>query len=34
MLRFSDSFPDANALLAECSSRGLKDIVARKKDSA
>jgi bifunctional non-homologous end joining protein LigD len=28
LLRFSDSFPDANALLAECSRRGLEGIVA------
>jgi bifunctional non-homologous end joining protein LigD len=34
LLRFSDSFPDANTLLAECSRRGLEGIVAKRKDAA
>jgi ATP-dependent DNA ligase len=34
LLRFSESFPDANALLAECSRRGLEGIVANRKDAA
>jgi bifunctional non-homologous end joining protein LigD len=34
LLRFSESFPDANALLAECSRRGFEGIVAKRKDSA
>jgi bifunctional non-homologous end joining protein LigD len=33
LLRFSDSFPDANALLAECSRCGLEGIVAKRKDA-
>jgi bifunctional non-homologous end joining protein LigD len=33
LLRFSASFPDANALLAECSRRGLEGIVAKRKDA-
>jgi bifunctional non-homologous end joining protein LigD len=33
LLRFSESFPDANALLAECSRRGLEGIVAKRKDA-
>jgi bifunctional non-homologous end joining protein LigD len=33
LLRFSDSFSDANALLAECSRRGLEGIVAKRKDA-
>jgi bifunctional non-homologous end joining protein LigD len=33
LLRFSDSFPDADALLAECSRRGLEGIVAKRKDA-
>jgi bifunctional non-homologous end joining protein LigD len=33
LLRFSDSFPDANALLAECSRRGLEGIVSKRKDA-
>jgi bifunctional non-homologous end joining protein LigD len=33
LLRFSDSFPDADALLAECSRRGLEGIVAKRKGS-
>jgi ATP-dependent DNA ligase len=33
LLRFSESFPDANALLAECSRRGLKGIVAKRKEA-
>ena len=34
LLRFSESFPDANALLAECSRRGLEGIVTKRKDDA
>jgi bifunctional non-homologous end joining protein LigD len=33
LLRFSDSFPNADALLAECSRRGLEGIVAKRKDA-
>jgi bifunctional non-homologous end joining protein LigD len=33
LLRFSDSFADADALLAECSRRGLEGIVAKRKDA-
>jgi bifunctional non-homologous end joining protein LigD len=33
LLRFSESFPDAEALLAECSRRGLEGIVAKRKDA-
>jgi bifunctional non-homologous end joining protein LigD len=33
LLRFSDTFPNADALLAECSRRGLEGIVAKRKDS-
>jgi bifunctional non-homologous end joining protein LigD len=33
LLRFSESFPDANALLAECARRGLEGIVSKWKDS-
>jgi bifunctional non-homologous end joining protein LigD len=33
LLRLSESFPDANALLAECSRRGLEGIVAKRKDA-
>ena len=33
LLWFSESFPDANALLAECSRRGLEGIVAKRKDA-
>jgi bifunctional non-homologous end joining protein LigD len=33
LLRFSESFPDADALLAECSRRGLEGIVAKRKDA-
>jgi ATP-dependent DNA ligase len=33
LLRFSECFPDADALLAECSRRGLEGIVAKRKDS-
>jgi bifunctional non-homologous end joining protein LigD len=33
LLRFSESFPDANVLLSECSRRGLEGIVAKRKDS-
>jgi ATP-dependent DNA ligase len=30
-MRFSESFPDADALLAECSRRGLEGVVAKRK---
>jgi bifunctional non-homologous end joining protein LigD len=33
LLRFSESFPDANALLAECSRRGIEGIVAKRRDA-
>jgi bifunctional non-homologous end joining protein LigD len=33
LIRFSESFPDANELLAECARRGLEGIVAKRKDS-
>jgi hypothetical protein len=33
LLRFSDSFPNANVLLAECSRRGLEGSVAKRKDA-
>jgi bifunctional non-homologous end joining protein LigD len=33
LIRFSESFPDANALLAECARRGLEGIVSKWKDS-
>jgi len=33
VIRFSEAFPDANALLAECGRRGLEGIVAKRKDS-
>jgi bifunctional non-homologous end joining protein LigD len=33
LLRFSESFPDANALVAECSRRGIEGIVAKRKDT-
>jgi bifunctional non-homologous end joining protein LigD len=33
LIRFSDSFPDATALLSECSRRGLEGIVAKRKDA-
>jgi bifunctional non-homologous end joining protein LigD len=33
LLRFSDSFADADASLAECSRRGLEGIVAKRKDA-
>jgi bifunctional non-homologous end joining protein LigD len=33
LIRFSESFPDANALLAECARRGLEGIVAKRKDA-
>jgi ATP-dependent DNA ligase len=32
LLRFSETFHDANALLAGCSRRGLEGIVAKRKD--
>jgi ATP-dependent DNA ligase len=31
VIRFSESFPDANALLAECARRGLEGIVSKRK---
>jgi ATP-dependent DNA ligase len=34
LLRFSESFPDADALLAECSRRGLEGIVAKRKGTS
>ena len=33
LLRFSESFPDANALLAECARLGLEGIVCKRKDA-
>jgi bifunctional non-homologous end joining protein LigD len=33
LLRFSEAFPDADALLAECSRRGLEGIVCKRKDA-
>jgi bifunctional non-homologous end joining protein LigD len=33
LLRFSESVPDADTLLAECSRRGLEGIVAKRKDA-
>jgi bifunctional non-homologous end joining protein LigD len=33
LLRFSESFHDADALLAKCSRRGLEGIVAKRKDA-
>ena len=33
MIRFSEAFPDPNALLAECVRLGLEGIVAKRKDS-
>jgi bifunctional non-homologous end joining protein LigD len=33
LVRFSESFPDANALLAECVRLGLEGIVCKRKDS-
>jgi bifunctional non-homologous end joining protein LigD len=33
LLRFSESFPDATALLAECARRRLEGIMAKRKDS-
>jgi bifunctional non-homologous end joining protein LigD len=33
LLRFSESFPNADALLTECSRRGLEGIVAERKDA-
>jgi bifunctional non-homologous end joining protein LigD len=34
LIRFSDDFPDAGALLAACARRGLEGIVSKRKDSA
>jgi ATP-dependent DNA ligase len=33
LLRFNESFPDADALLAECTRRGPEGIVAKMKDA-
>jgi bifunctional non-homologous end joining protein LigD len=33
LIRFSESFPDANASLAECARRGLEGIVSKRKDT-
>jgi bifunctional non-homologous end joining protein LigD len=33
LLRFSDNFPDATVLLAECIRFGLEGIVAKRKDA-
>jgi bifunctional non-homologous end joining protein LigD len=33
LLRFSESFPEADALLIECSRRGLEGLVAKRKDA-
>jgi bifunctional non-homologous end joining protein LigD len=33
LIRFSDGFADADALLAECARLGLEGIVAKRKDS-
>jgi bifunctional non-homologous end joining protein LigD len=33
LIRYSESFPDANALLTECARRGLEGIVCKRKDS-
>jgi bifunctional non-homologous end joining protein LigD len=33
LIRFSEAFPNANALLAECARLGLEGIVAKRKDS-
>jgi bifunctional non-homologous end joining protein LigD len=33
LLRFSEAFPDANVLLAECARRGLEGILAERKDA-
>ena len=33
LIRFSESFPDANELLAECARLGLEGIVAKRKDA-
>jgi hypothetical protein len=34
LIRFSEAFPDANVLLAECVRLGLEGIVAKRKDAA
>jgi len=34
VIRFSETFPNANDLLAECARRGLEGIVCKRKDSA
>ena len=33
LIRFSEAFPDANALLAECARLGLEGIVAKRRDA-
>jgi bifunctional non-homologous end joining protein LigD len=33
LIRFSESFPDANVLLAECVRRGFEGIVSKRKDA-
>jgi bifunctional non-homologous end joining protein LigD len=33
LIRFSESFPDAGVLLAECARRGLEGIVSKRKDA-
>jgi ATP-dependent DNA ligase len=33
LIRFSEAFPDANALLAECARPGLEGIVAKRRDA-
>jgi bifunctional non-homologous end joining protein LigD len=33
LIRFSEAFPDANVLLAECARRGLEGIVAKRRDA-
>jgi ATP-dependent DNA ligase len=33
LIRFSDDFPDAGALLAACAPRGLEGIVSKRRDS-
>jgi bifunctional non-homologous end joining protein LigD len=33
LIRFNESFPDANELLAECARRGLEGIVCKRKDA-
>jgi bifunctional non-homologous end joining protein LigD len=33
LIRFSESFPDADTLLAECARRGLEGIVSKRKNA-